>query len=119
VGRTLGANQVLAGSACGKRQHARPLNSVVSCQVGLDTLELILSTEELFGISITDEAAETVLTVGDFHSLVVAQLRASNRPQLNEDIVMDQLRTLICHHLAVSPAEVTPGARFREDLRAD
>jgi hypothetical protein len=29
VGRTLGANRVLAGSACGKRRRVRPLNSVV------------------------------------------------------------------------------------------
>jgi CdiI immunity protein len=31
VGRTLGANRLLARSACGKRQRGRPLNSVVSC----------------------------------------------------------------------------------------
>ena len=31
VGRTLVANRRLAGSACGKRQRARPLNSVVRC----------------------------------------------------------------------------------------
>src|SRR5258706_7551068 len=29
VGRTLGANRLLAGSACGKRHRVRPLNSVV------------------------------------------------------------------------------------------
>jgi acyl carrier protein len=38
---------------------------------------------------------------------------------LNEGIVMDQLRTLICHQLGVRPSQVTPEARFREDLRAD
>jgi hypothetical protein len=32
VGRTLVANRWLAGSACGKRHRARPLNSVVSQQ---------------------------------------------------------------------------------------
>jgi hypothetical protein len=30
VGRTLGANRLLAGPACGKRHRGRPLNSVVS-----------------------------------------------------------------------------------------
>ena len=29
MGRTLGANRLLAGSACGKRRRGRPLNSVV------------------------------------------------------------------------------------------
>jgi hypothetical protein len=32
VGRTLVANKLLAGSACGKRHRARPLNSVVRHQ---------------------------------------------------------------------------------------
>jgi hypothetical protein len=34
VGRTLGANRLLAGSACGKRQRGRPLNSVVRHHMG-------------------------------------------------------------------------------------
>ena len=34
MGRTLVANRLLAGSACGKRQRGRPLNSVVRCQMG-------------------------------------------------------------------------------------
>jgi uncharacterized protein (DUF983 family) len=34
VGRTLGANRMLAGSACGKRRRGRPLNSVVRQRMG-------------------------------------------------------------------------------------
>jgi hypothetical protein len=37
VGRTLVANRWLAGSACGKRRHARPLNSVVRQHADMDT----------------------------------------------------------------------------------
>jgi len=33
VGRTLDANRLLAGSACGKRHRGRPLNSVVRCHL--------------------------------------------------------------------------------------
>ena len=33
MGRTLVANRLLAGSACGKRHRVRPLNSVVRCHV--------------------------------------------------------------------------------------
>lgn len=87
--------------------------------MGLDTVELILSTEELFDIALPDDETSNVLIVADFHSLVMKHLRAANRPNLDDGIVMDQLKTLICHHLGVSPTEVTPGARFREDLRAD
>src|SRR5438477_452947 len=41
VGRTLVANRLLAGSACGKRRRGRPLNSVVRHQaMRRDTLEI-------------------------------------------------------------------------------
>ena len=33
MGRTLAANKLLAGSACGKRQRGRPLNSVVRATI--------------------------------------------------------------------------------------
>ena len=36
MGRTLVANRLLAGSACGKRQRVRPLNSVVRQQEHMD-----------------------------------------------------------------------------------
>jgi hypothetical protein len=50
-GRTvLAMDCALAGA---EKHLGQPLNSVVSCQVGLDTVELILSTEELFDISIS------------------------------------------------------------------
>ena len=92
---------------------------IVSRHVGLDTVELIMGTEELLDIDLPDEETSRVFTVGQFHSLVMKQLRERDRPNLNDSVVMDQLRTLICHHLRVEPSQVTPEARFREDLRAD
>jgi acyl carrier protein len=88
-------------------------------KVGLDTVELILATEDHFDIAIPDEAASRITTVGGLRDFVAAELRKAGQPNVNEGIVMDQLRTLICHHLGVTPAEVTPEARFVEDLRAD
>lgn len=40
----------------------------------LDTVELIMSLEEEFGIEIPDEAAEKILTVGDAVSFIEAHL---------------------------------------------
>jgi acyl carrier protein len=87
--------------------------------VGLDTVELLLSTEELFGISIPDEVAEHIFTVGQLRDFIVDQQRKRGVPNVDGNIVFDQLRTLISHHLAVKPEEVVPHARFIEDLRAD
>ena len=42
--------------------------------MGLDAVEIILRTEELFGIVITDEEAGAVRTVGDLYSLVCSKL---------------------------------------------
>ena len=42
--------------------------------MGLDGVELIMAVEEKFGISISDEEAQRVLTVGDMKRLVRAKL---------------------------------------------
>ena len=42
--------------------------------MGLDAVEIVLRTEELFVISIGDSEAATVRTVGDFYKLICAKL---------------------------------------------
>ena len=42
--------------------------------MGLDAVEIVLRTEELFHISIEDEEAATVRTVGDFYRLICSKL---------------------------------------------
>jgi acyl carrier protein len=115
VGRTLDANRWLAGSACGKRRRGRPLNSVVRRLVGLEAVELHLGVEELFEIEIPDEEAAAILTIGALRDYIVEKLTAAGRANVNDDIVLDQLRTIIPHHLNVTREQVTPDAKF-EDL---
>jgi acyl carrier protein len=86
--------------------------------MGLDTVELIMSAEEAFDIDLPDEETSRVRTVGDFHALVMEKLRAKNLAEPGAEVVMDRLRSLICRQLGVKPGQVTPEARFREDLRA-
>lgn len=38
--------------------------------MGLDAVEIVLRTEELFGVTIEDAEAATVRTVGDFYTLI-------------------------------------------------
>lgn len=87
--------------------------------MGLDTVELVLSVEEVFGIEIPDTDAEKLVTVGDLHGYVVKTLFRLGRSNVNSDIVYDLLRNLISFQLGVKPEEVIPSARFIQDLHAD
>jgi hypothetical protein len=42
--------------------------------MGLDAVEIVLRTEELFVIEISDEEASAVRTVGDFYKLICTKL---------------------------------------------
>jgi len=42
----------------------------------LDTVELVMSFEEEFGVEIPDEDAETITTVGDAYDLVAKKIGA-------------------------------------------
>jgi hypothetical protein len=44
--------------------------------MGLDAVEIVLRTEELFAITIEDNQAAAVRTVGDFYQLICSKLNA-------------------------------------------
>jgi hypothetical protein len=48
--------------------------------MGLDGVEIVLRTEELYGIHIEDEEAAAVCTVGDFYKLICAKLDLTPLP---------------------------------------
>ena len=48
--------------------------------MGLDVVELVLRTEDLFAISITDPEAAAVRTVGDFYILICSKLDVTPLP---------------------------------------
>ncbi len=83
--------------------------------MGLEAVELLHGVRQLFGIDIPDEEAANLLTVGGLRDCIVGKLVAKGRENVNPDIVFDQLKVLIPHHLGVSRVDVTPEARF-EDL---
>lgn len=87
--------------------------------MGLESVELVMAVEEHFGISIPDEDASTLDTVGKLHIWVVNELRRLRRPTVPSTVVFDEIRELICHQLGVSPERVVPDARFVQDLQMD
>ena len=56
MGRTLGANKLLAGSACGKRHHGRPLNAIVRATIENtnDQQRFVDDIEKNFGATVHD-----------------------------------------------------------------
>jgi acyl carrier protein len=87
--------------------------------MGLDTVELVMAVEDWFEITIADEPAQRLFTVGDLHAFVVAELTRIGRFNGDPARVYDQLRAIIVRQLGVRPDEVVPTARFIQDLRAD
>jgi uncharacterized membrane protein len=90
--------------------------------MGLEGVELVMAAESEFGIRITDEAAQRVRTVGEFHDLVRSLVEMEGRPELRARTDLDQhlwSRVQILastHGYGVPPAKVTRETRFVEDL---
>ena len=62
MGRTLDANELLAGSACGKRQRGRPLNSVVRPHPRTMSREQSPTNNLIIGVAWFDREQWTRLT---------------------------------------------------------
>ncbi len=86
--------------------------------MGLDSVELVMNTEEHFGIEIPDQVAATLFTVGDLHGFIVAELNRLGRPQ-SPEAVLAELRELICDQFGLKPERVVAEARIVKDLRID
>ena len=86
--------------------------------MGLDSVELVMATEEHFGIEIPDRIAEQLFTVGSLHEFVVLELQRIGKPTA-ADVVFAELRELICDQLGIKPDRVVPEARFVQDLKID
>lgn len=109
--------------------------------MGLDAVEIILRTEEVFDIDLPDDECGQVRTVNDLYTLVLShlqqeylpatkiekqnsgrsrlQLQLGNTEPWNPPDVWRTLKAIIEDQLQVDPEEITPEARFVEDLRCD
>lgn len=87
--------------------------------MGLDLVELIISIEEAFDISIDDEEAGKVVTVNDCYKLILSNLANNNDKSLNNEQVWGIMKNLIITQLGVKPEEVVPEAEFIKDFGAD
>lgn len=87
--------------------------------MGLDSVEIILTVEEEFGLEIPDAEAARMITVGDLQAFLVVELRRLGCPAANDDKIFERLRDIICRQLGLKPDAVIPAARFVKDLGVD
>ncbi len=91
--------------------------------MGLDTVELLWTVEERFGIKISDDAASRMRTVGDLNQFIAQEVaaRASkpDHPVTPEpSLTWERLVPLIVEQLGVRREQVTPEAQWARDLGA-
>lgn len=86
--------------------------------MGLDSVELVLAVEEEFELDIPDAAAEMMMTVGDMHAFLIAELKRLGR-ESNPAEIFEQLRAIIVRQLRIKPEKVVLSARFGKDLHLD
>jgi acyl carrier protein len=86
--------------------------------MGLDTVELIMATEEEFDIDIPNEEAPKLAVLGDLHKYVVTALKLRGETP-NEEEIWNRLSAVVVKQLGVSPNEVTRSAHIVYDLNAD
>lgn len=87
--------------------------------MGLDSVELVLHTEEEFDIEIPDETAAAIRTVQQLCDSVVQLVEEQNNIALDRNETMEQVIDIVVMQLGVKRERVTPEARFVEDLKID
>jgi acyl carrier protein len=109
--------------------------------MGLDVVEIVLRTEEVFGVDLPDDECERVITVGDLYHLVLdkvalpyipaieieggalgqarSKLHFSGLHEWSSPDVWLTLKAIIEDQLQVNSAEITESATFADDLRCD
>ncbi len=90
--------------------------------MGLDSVELVISFEQHFGIVISDADAEKMLTPGVVYEYVLKALekkRNSITPEIAKGIIWKQIVEIVVNQLGVKPEEVNYDSRFVQDLKMD
>lgn len=83
--------------------------------MGLDTIELVLSAERHFDVSVPDERAEKTITVAQFAQLLY-ELRSQTGRPLAYELVLLELRQLVAKQFGIPIERVLADAEFVKDL---
>jgi hypothetical protein len=76
--------------------------------MGLDSVELVMAIEEKFGITISDEEACSVSTVGDMHRCVLSKLAVSDKSSCLTQRAFHLLRRHVLRQFGIPRRKFSP-----------
>jgi hypothetical protein len=82
--------------------------------MGLDMIELLLEVEEHFGVTIPDERAERMTSVGKLYSYLLGQARRNTPTACPTSQAFYRLRRMLTGELGVDRAQVRPATQLRD-----
>ena len=86
--------------------------------MGLDTVELIMSFEEQFGLEIPNASAEAMITVRDVRDFVVSEYARLGRPADSGEI-FEKIRDITFNYANVRKDAIGLDTSFVDDLGLD
>ena len=86
--------------------------------LGLDSVELVIAIEEEFGLTISDDEAAAMHTVGDVYYFVIDRLagKCGHASEDDEDSVWERVKKIVVLQLRVKPDKVMKNSNFVKDL---
>ena len=88
-------------------------------EMGLDTVEFILETEEEFSIRISDSEAEKIGKVGELAKFIVTRVKKEQGKELQYENVLKGIIDKLVENYAIERDIIHPGSHFVRDLRLD
>ena len=85
----------------------------------MDTVELIMDAEDMFGITIPDKIAEQIATVQNLYDTVWNIVSNEQPGVFEQQEVTNKLRQLIADRAGYEPHEITPEKSLTTDLGLD
>ena len=88
--------------------------------MGLDIVEMVIEVETSFGITISDQDASQLRTVGDLYQYVAASVvPADESAKSCEGALWERYLDVLEREIRVARSELRPEARFVQDLGMD
>lgn len=87
--------------------------------MGLDSVILLQEVEDYFEITIPNDVAEKIVTVGDFASYVHKHITLQTAEKCKTQVLFYKVREFFCNELGLSKSEITPRTILENIVKID